>query len=388
MSLGSDCREPMLRRQARGEAVIGTFLLPIWCIIGDVEFTYTARRDGSIMEQVDLRRYEITGVLGIGADYEARAAIERDTGRQVVLKRPAPETVRHRMHDGIEVRTDRLLQGYQKVGHAIPSVVPIVGYTERANHDAYFGETLGQTYRVIVEERASGIPLMGDLKARFTGVPIGVGQNLFALFPLLQSATIRPFAIHQQLLDLEEAFFQAGYVLLDLRPHNIFYQPATGRITVIDCGALADAHGVASRRGVRPPDIHDFYLEMLKFYTTPQLPLVQVSGYREPYGVRPVVNFERELDQMAQHFRAVADPTVQEAALTIIDQIRRRAYTAFQDFRQDLMAYLEAVHSMHQTLPNLEEVRQIWVEALHWLHAAYWQRYRFSPETELAGLTL
>ena len=41
------------------------------------------------MEQVDLHRYEAAGVLGIGADYEARAAVERDTGRQVVLKRPA-----------------------------------------------------------------------------------------------------------------------------------------------------------------------------------------------------------------------------------------------------------------------------------------------------------
>jgi hypothetical protein len=340
------------------------------------------------MEQVDLRRYEATGILGIGADYEARAAVERATGRQVVLKRPAPETIRHRMHDGIEVRTDRLLQGYREVGHTIPTVVPILGYTERTNHDAYFGETLGQTYRVVVEERAIGIPLMADLKARFTGVPIGVGQNLFALFPLIQPATTRPFAIHQQLLDLEEAFFQAGYVLLDLRPHNIFYQPATGRITVIDCGALADAQGVASRRGVRPPDIHDFYLEMLKFYTTPQLPPVQASGYREPYGVRPVVNFERELDQMAQHFRAVANARVQEAALTIIAQVRQHAYTAFQDFRHDLTAYLEAVQSMYQTLPNLAEVQQVWIEALQWLRADYWQRYRFAPETELAGLTL
>lgn len=340
------------------------------------------------MEQVDLRRYEATGVLGIGADYEARAAVERETGRQVVLKRPAPQTLRHRLHDGIEARTDRLLQGYQEVGHTIPTIVPIVGYTERANHDAYFGETLGQTYRVIVEERASGIPLMGDLKARFRGVPIGVGQNLFALFPLIQPATTLPFVIHQQLLDLEEAFFQAGYVLLDLRPHNVFYQPATGRITVIDCGALADAHGVASRRGVRPPDIHDFYLEMLKFYTTPQLPPVQASGYREPYGVRPVVNFEGELDQMAQHFRAVANPRVQEAALTIIGPVRQRAYTTFQDFRHDLTAYLEAVYSMHQTLPNLAEVRQAWLEALQWLRADYWQHYRFSPETELAGLAL
>jgi hypothetical protein len=100
------------------------------------------------------------------------------------------------------------------------------------------------------------------------------------------------------------------------------------------------------------------------------------------------VNFEHELDQMAQHFRAVAHPRVHEAARTIIDQVRRRAYTVFQDFRQELMAYLEAVHSAHQTLPNLAEARQAWLEALHWLRADYWQRYLFSPDTELAGLTL
>ena len=67
---------------------------------------------------------------------------------------------------------------------------------------------------------------------------------------------------------------------------------------------------------------------------------------------------------MAQQFRAVTDSRVQEAVLTIIAQVRHRAYTAFQDFRHDLTAYLEAVHSMHQTLPNLPEVRQTWTEAL------------------------
>lgn len=339
------------------------------------------------MEQVDLSRYEATGILGLGADYEVRAAVERDTGRQVVLKRPAPETVRRRQHTGIEARTDRILQAYQEIGHTIPTVVPIVGYTERAHHDAYFGETLEQAYRVIIEERAVGIPLMSDLKARFTGIPIGVGQNLFALFPLVQPENVPPFAIHQQLLDLEAAFFQAGYILLDLRPHNVFYQPASGRITVIDCGALAEAHGVASRRGQRPPDIHDFYLEMLKFYTTPQPPPVQASGYREPYGVRPVVNFERELDQMAQQFQAVSHPMLHEAARTIIERVRQRAYTAFEDFRQDLTAYLEAVHSAHQTLPNLAQARHAWAEALEWLRADYWQRYLFHPDTELVGLT-
>jgi len=336
------------------------------------------------MEKVDLRRYEATGVLGTGADYEVRAAVERQTGKQVVLKRPQPLTIRHQLHAGIEARTDRIIQAYREVGHTIPTVVPIVGYTERANHDAYFGETLGREYRVMVEERAAGIPLVGDLRARFTGVPIGVGQNLFAFFPLIQPDSCPPFAIHQQLLDLEEAFFGAGYILLDLRPHNVFYQPACGRITVVDCGALAERNNASDRRGRPPPDIHDFYLEMLKFYTTPRQPPAQPSGYRDPHGLEPVINVERELGRLAQNFQTVPDPVVRDAALTIIGQLRQHAYAAFEDFRRDLTAYLEAVSIAHQALSNLSEARQAWAEALHWLRAEYWQRYLFNPESELA----
>ncbi len=340
------------------------------------------------MEQVDLQRYEVTGLLGMGADYEVRAAIDRDTGRQVVLKRPSPETLRHRLHDGIAARTERLLQAYQAVGHRVPTVSVLHGYTEHANHDAYFGETFGQTYRVTVEERALGVPLMADIKARFTGVPIGLGQNLFALFPLLPPPQAPALAVQQQLLDLEEAFFDAGYILLDLRPHNVFYQPATGHLTVIDCGALAEVNGAPSRRGMRPPDIHDFYLEMLKFYATPQAPPTQASGYRDPYGLRPVVNFERELDQMAQQFRAVADVQVQEAARTLIAQVRQRTYSTFQDFRRDFTAYLATVQAAHQRLPQQDEAQQAWREALTWLRAEYWQRYLFDPSSALAGFAV
>jgi hypothetical protein len=336
------------------------------------------------LDTVDLHRYEVTGLLGVGADYEARAALERATGKKVVLKRPVPQMIQHQLHPAIEARTDRILQVYQEVGYTIPSVISMVGYTDRANHDAYFGDALGQPYRVIVEERAVGIPLMAELKARFTGVPIGVGQNLFALFPLGQPDGLAPFAIHQQLLDLEEAFFQAGYIVLDLRPHNVFYQPASGRLTVIDCGAV---QGVAERSRNRQPDIHDFYLEMLQFYTTPQAPPLEASKYRDPHGLQPIVNAERTLDQLARQFTAVADQGVRQAALTLISQVRQRGYATFADFRHDLMAYLEVVHSAHQALPPLAEARQAWAEALQWLRAAYWQRYLFDPEAELAAFT-
>jgi hypothetical protein len=99
-----------------------------------------------------------------------------------------------------------------------------------------------------------------------------------------------------------------------------------------------------------------------------------------------VVDFGRELDRLAQQFRAVPAADVREAALTIISQVRQRAYMGFADFRRDLIAYLEAVHQAHQGLPALAESRQIWAEALDWLCADYWQQYLFRPEIELAAL--
>jgi hypothetical protein len=339
------------------------------------------------MEQVDLHRYNVTGLLGFGADYEVRAAVECDTGRQVVLKRPEPQMVRRQLHAGIEARTERVLQMYQDVGHTLSTLAPLVGYTERANHDAYFGDALGQAYRVIVADRAAGIPLVGETRARFTGVPIGVGQHLFALFPLMSVEDQAPFAIQQQLLDVEEQCFQAGYLLLDLGPQNVFYQPLSGRISVIDCGALMERHSAVDVKRQTPQDLHDFYLEMLKFYTTSQKPPLQARGYRDPYGLRPVVHFAHELDTMAHQVKSATDAVVREAAQTVISQVRQRAYRDVAHFRGDFMAYLSTIRAYHQSLTDLAAAQQAWAEALAWLRDAYWQRYFFRAETELASWT-
>jgi hypothetical protein len=336
------------------------------------------------IEQVDLDRYELLGVLGAGADYDVRAAVDQKTGRQVVLKRPKPQMISRRLHDGIEARTNNTLQVFQALDFDIPTVVPVLGCTRQANHDAYFGESLGQEYTVVVEERAKGIPLVGDPMARITGVPIGVGQNLFTLYPLVQPKDQPPFPIHQQLLDLEESFYQVGYVLLDLRPQNIFYQPAAGRITVIDCGDLRSLEK-GSQSGRRPPpDIHDFYLEMLKFYTAPQGPPAEADGYRDPYGLRPVIRFEQELDEMARRFSDAA-PSRRDTSLPMIGKVRERAYTCFDEFRRDLTGYLKAASEHDLGLANAPQLRQTWMEALGWLGDEYWRRYLFDYDTELTA---
>ena len=252
------------------------------------------------MEIVQLDRYELIGLLGSGADYEVRSGRNRDSGEEVVIKRPVPQMISRRMHLSVEQRTERTIRLHEELANSIPQVCPMLGYTEQDSHDDFFGDDLEQEYRVTVSQRAPGIPLVGDPRARILRVPIGLGQNLFCLFPLHQMDSDDPFPIQRQLLDAEEQFHGAGYVLLDLGPQNIFFSPAAGRISIIDPGALLDGENDRTPVGRAPQDIHDFFLEILKYYTAFQPPPADVSGYRDPFNLRPVVNFEQELDEMAR----------------------------------------------------------------------------------------
>ncbi len=342
------------------------------------------------MELVTLDRYEPGGRLGTGADYEVRTAMDRETGKEVVLKRPVPQMIRLNQHGGAESRTQQLLQAHQALEPSVPGIVPILGYTDPANHDTFFGDSLGHEYRVTVEERARGIPLLGDHMARITGVPIGVGQNLFALHPLGQPAGQPAFPVHEILLDVEEAFVKAGYLLLDLRPQNIFYQPGSAKATVIDCSALVPLdqdpgqEPARRRRGTTPADINDFCLEIMKFYTTPMSPPEEPAGYREPYGLRPVVRFEEELAEMEAAFES-ADEPCRPAALAIIEKVLNRSYSGLDGFRQDLNTYLDGVKQRNQDVPRHSQAREAWDEACDWLKADYWRKFLFEPDAELAA---
>lgn len=341
------------------------------------------------MELVQLNRYELTGLLGSGADYEVRSAVERDMGVEVIVKRPVPQMISRRMHGSVEERTDRTIQVYEELASSIPQVCPMVGYTERANHDAFFGDELGQEYRVTISHRAGGIPLVGDVRARILRVPIGLGQNLFCLFPTCFAESDDPFPVQRQLLDAEERFYQAGYILLDMGPQNIFFQPATGRISIIDPGALLTGDMDRTPVGRAAQDIHDFYLEMLKFYTTFQPPPTEVAGYRDPFNMRPVVNFEQELQGMA-HGLSV-EPTATEecrqAGLALMDKVRGRGCESFSDFRDGLMTYLDAIRQRNMALPGADQAGQAWTDALQLLREDHWSKYAFDADEELEELT-
>jgi serine/threonine protein kinase len=335
------------------------------------------------LEKVDLDRYELTGRLGVGADYEVRAATDRETGNQVAIKRPVPQAISRNQHEAIESRTEKLLQAYQEIGVSTDLISPIVGYTERALHDDFFGDELGKEYQVFIEERATGIPLLGDMMSKFKGVPIGAGQNLFALFPLVQASGVAAHPVHNQLLDLEEVYLSAGYIILDLRPQNIFYQPGSGQIVLIDTGALVRLDGDPPRG--RPPfDINDACLEILKFYTTATEPPAETTGYRDPKGIRPIVNIGEELDEMARDMSATT-PSIIESGTVMLNKIRERGYTEYSQFRSDLNTYLDRIDERNSTADTADAATQTWQEAAQWLKEDYWRGFLFDPDLELAS---
>ena len=122
---------------------------------------------------------------------------------------------------------------------------------------------------------------------------------------------------------------------------------------------------------------------MLKYYTTPQQPPTESSGYRDAHGLRPVVRFEEELDEMARVFGNVPGPD-REPALYLIAKIKDRAYTSLAGFRDDLMTCLAAVDNRNSELMSDPQVREAWTDALGWLRGEFWQRFLFDAESELS----
>ena len=337
------------------------------------------------MDTVSLDRFELVGPLGSGADYDVRAAIDRETGQAVVLKRPSPQAVRRQLHGPIEERTTRMLEAYNTAGRFCDLAPRVIGVTEAAVHDTYFGDDAAQPYRVRVEERAAGIPLVGDPRSRILRVPIGLGQNLFALHPLAQPPGAAPWPIQSQLLAAQQVFQQAGYALLDLGPHNLFYSPGSGKVSLIDASALV-GHGVARAFGNgEPQDVHDFYLEVMKFYVAPDSPPTDPAGHYDPYNQRPIISLAQECDDLARAFTGAGDD-LREAALACLGKIRQRGYAAVADFDRDLQECLRLITIRNDAMANRDAARAAWQTALDRLREDHWARFQFDADAELATL--
>ena len=176
-----------------------------------------------------LDTFQLHERLGEGADSEAFAATDTRTGAPVVVKRPHPMLIARGQHDAVERRMAKVIALRERLGDALPHVAKMIAYTQRANHDAYFGDALGEPYTVVVEERALGVPLVGSAIDGIKRHPIGAPQNLFAVHPVIAHERRGRFSIVRDIMEVAGAFSDAGALILDMRPQNIYFAPSRRR---------------------------------------------------------------------------------------------------------------------------------------------------------------
>ena len=334
------------------------------------------------MDVIDLERFSLGAPLGIGANYEVYAAIDRETGKDVVLKRPWAQIIRTGQSSRIDEQSTRVIELHRVLAGVTPHLAPLLGYTERVSHEHYFGDALPQAYHVLVEERARGLPLVADIKDKFRGIPIGLAQNLFALHPLVPGTFEDTSSIFEQILDVEEACTRADYLIMDLRPQNVFYDPRHGEITVIDIGTGVD---LSAPPGSRPtPDVHDCLAELCKFYLEPQRPPTQPKGYRDPYGMGPALGFAKELERMILACEGMASSPLQDCAVAMLQRLKRRDYGGVAPFRHDLQQYFALLDERNRTLQDFLDLVGVWRQGMELLREQYWWKFRFDPEADLA----
>ena len=330
------------------------------------------------MEKVSLDRFRLGGLLGSGSDYEVHAASDAETGVPVVVKRPKPDYIERRLHTGIDLLSEALIDIHASVANSVSGVCRMVGYTEVTSHGSYFDDEMAAGYRALVFERARGIPLVADIGDKFKGVPIGLGQNLFALHPAHEEMPDGAGSVQAQLLDVEESFAAAGHLLLDMRPQNIYYDPADGRISVIDVGTVptlgAGSQGQASSGG-QAQDLHNFFAEVFRFYVCPGPAPLDPAGYGEPYGMRAPPDFGQHVDGMIDSFLKAEDRDLGQAALETLQKVRCRSYSSVGEFRPDLERCLKASSIRDKLHEEGSPALDAWRSARKLLEAPYWKRF-------------
>ena len=212
----------------------------------------------------ELQRFQLHEKLGEGADSEVFGATDTETGLPVVIKRPHPMLIMRAQHGAVEQRMAKAIDLRERLGDKLPHVAKMLAYGRLAAHGDFFGDNMAEAYSVVVEERARGVPLVGSAIDGIKRHPIGAPQNLFAVHPVIVHRERGRFSIVREVLEVAEAIHGAGSLILDMRPQNIYFDPAKAAITVIDIGGVTEERSASGRQP--PLDLHDFYLELFKWY--------------------------------------------------------------------------------------------------------------------------
>ena len=306
-----------------------------------------------------------------------------ENGRQVVVKRPHPSLIERSLHRDVDeslARSVALRERFSNLSNRLPR---LLHHFPAEDYDAYFGDRLRHPYSFIVEARASGVPLVGSIVDGVKGHPIGLPQNLFALYPLVARRDRGRFTIQRDLLQIAETFHQAGLLPLDLRPQNLFFDPRDASIVMVDLGQVRVERAPTRRQ--RAVDIHDFYLEFFKWYTIAGDPPTDPKAYGRPHRTDSVTMFPRDLDLMIEGFSAQPSRPLGEAAVSVLERVRERGYGDVSQFRRDVEGYLALAEERAARLDGCSDRVGAWRNAAEMLNGPLWSKFLFDPSKDLAA---
>jgi serine/threonine protein kinase len=329
-----------------------------------------------------LARFEFGGLLGEGAELQVFAATDTETGKAVVVKRPHPALVSRDQHRGIESKLEKLLDLRERLGSCLPHTTALVARTAAANHDAFFGDALGHEYMAFVDERAEGLPLIASVMDAIRRNPVGLPHNLFAQYPLVAANGHAPLSVAFRVLETAQALYDEGLIALDLRPQNVYFQPSTGRVTIIDVGAVQPPREATRRHP--PLDLHDFMLELMLWYVQVKAPPLDASQYNMPGIQDSAVYFQRDARDLAGSFEGV-DGESAKSARSIAEKIAQRSYPNLDEFEADLRTVASSLAQDYELYAADDGRVSAWRTALERLREPYWSKYGFDAVTDLDG---
>lgn len=335
------------------------------------------------IEASGLSRFQLCDAIGEGADCQVFAATDLENGAQVVIKRPHPSLIARSQHADVDRRLARSISLQQGLGRASSRLAAVIAYTTVEPGLGYFGDSDTSPYLVVVEERATGVPLVGSATDGIRRMPIGLPQQLFALHPVRRHPARPRFSVAMDILEIGEAFVEKGLVLLDARPQNVFFDPKNATITLIDTGGATEARDATRRRPAL--DVHDFYSELFKWYLPMGHPPLDTDGYAAPHGMDSVPRFEQDLAAFKRAYDSMPTRPIGELGAAIVERVRERGYPRAAGFRADFERLVALYDERYQSLANDRAIASVWTEADRLLDMPHWRKFLFDSKMDMAA---
>ena len=127
-------------------------------------------------------------------------------------------------------------------------------------------------------------------------------------------------------------------------------------------------------------DIHDLFLGLFRWYSTPGGPPDDPHQWARADELELPPAFDAAVARLAGLYESVQHPTERDEALRILRRIAGREYGGVGAFADDFGSCLVLRAAK---LRRDEAVSEAWQKALSMLEQPYWTRYLFDPATEL-----